>query len=183
MNISIRLLVGLVLVAVAFALTGCGGGIQIRIPKEVIEKAVTGKFPTIRSRGVMSVTLSNPKLDFKGSRNRLGVEADCRVRFLGLVPMSGDVICDGSLEYKPRTGAFHFTDVEVQDFNIKGLPKSKFDEFSGLIGTAVVKTLGGLEIYKLDSKDRTESLAKATLKSIRVTDDGVVATLSLLDNL
>ncbi|MDX6767279.1 MAG: DUF1439 domain-containing protein [Candidatus Methylacidiphilales bacterium] len=162
------------------ALVGCGGfSFEVKIPKSLIIDQVKHKFPTVRSKGLMTVKLANPQLDFEGSRNRLGVVADAEVRLLGMIPLPGKVDCDGTLEYRPKHGAFVFTDVKVKKFTIQGLSESRADEVSGIIGSAVLGALGGLEVYRLNPKATEEKLAKLALRSIRVTNDGVVAKLGL----
>lgn len=168
------------LAALALVLAGCGGfSFETKIPRALVEKQVQHKFPTVRNKGLMSIKMSNPELDFQGSRNRLGVAANAEVRLLGMIPFPGKILCDGTLEYRPANGSFVFTDIKVKKFTFQGLPESKADEVTGLVGSAVLEALGGLEIYRLDPKATGEKLAKLALKSVRVTDDGIVARLGL----
>jgi hypothetical protein len=161
-------------------LAACGGfSFEVKIPKSLIEDQVKQKFPTVKNKGLMTVRLWNPVLDFQGSRNRLGVSANAEVKLLGLVPLRGSMVCDGTLLYKPQTGTFVFTDVKVKKFNIQDLPSSRADEVSGLILSAALSALGGLEIYKLNPEESTEKIAKLALKGIRVRDDGIVVKLGL----
>lgn len=172
--------VGILALTSLLAAVGCGGfSFEVKIPRSLIEQQVERKFPTVRNKGLLALKLADPKLDFQGSRNRLGVEASAEVRILGLVPIPGNIVCDGTLEYRPQNGTFVFTDVNVKKFTFRGLPESKADEVSGLVGSAALAVLGGLEIYKLDSNATEEKLTKLALKSVRVTDDGVVAKLGL----
>jgi hypothetical protein len=161
-------------------LAACGGfSFEVKIPRSLVEQQVERKFPTVRNKGLLSLKLSNPKLDFQGARNRLGVEASAELRILGMVPIPGSIVCDGTLEYQPQNGTFVFTDVQVKKFNIRDVPKTYADDIGGLVGTAALGALGGLEIYKLDANATEEKLAKLALKAIRVTDDGIVAKLGL----
>lgn len=170
----------LCLCSLALVLAACGGfSFEVKIPRALVEKQVQHKFPTVRNKGLMSIKLSNPVLDFEGSRNRLGVAANAEVRLLGMIPFPGKILCDGALEYRPANGSFVFTDIKVKKFTFQGLPESKADEVTGLVGGAVLEVLGGLEIYRLDPKATEEKFAKLALKSVRVTDDGIVARLGL----
>ena len=152
---------------------------EVLIPRTVVERQVGHRFPTARSQGVMTVRISNPVLDFQGSRNRLGVIADTEVRILGIIPVRGKVHCDGSLAYRPETGAFVFTDVLVRSFQVDGLPESQADQASGLIGSAVLAALGGLEVYRLNPNEVHGRLASYTLRGIRITDRGIAVRLAL----
>jgi hypothetical protein len=161
-------------------MTACGGfSFEVKIPRSLVEQQVERKFPTVRNKGLLSLKLSDPKLDFQGARNRLGVEATAELRILGMLPIPGSIVCDGTLEYRPETGSFVFTDIQVKKFNIRDVPSSYADDIGGLVGTAALSALGGLEIYKLDANATEEKFAKLVLKSIRVTDDGIVAKLGL----
>lgn len=160
----------------------CGGfSFEVKIPKELIIKQVNHKFPTVKSKGLMTVKLSKPVLDFQGSRNRLGVTADAEVKIFGMIPLRGLVICDGTLQYNKKNGAFNYTDIQVKKFSFKEIPESKVDQVSGLVGSAVLSALGGLEVYRLNPDDSQEKLAKLALKGVRITDNGVVAKLGLGD--
>lgn len=171
---------GFCALALALFLAGCGGfSFEVKIPRALVEKQVERKFPTVRNKGLITLKLSEPKLDFQGARNRLGVVADAEVRLLGMIPFPGTIQCDGTLEYRPQNATFVFTDIKVQKYTFKGLPESKADEVSGLVGSAALAALGGLEIYQLDAKATEEKLAKLALKAVRVTDDGIVAKLGL----
>jgi len=164
----------------ALILGGCGGfAFEVKIPRKLVEEQVARKFPTVRNKGLLSLKLSNPQLDFQGSSNRLGVKADAEVRILRALPIPGTILCDGTLEYRPQTGTFVFTDVQVKKFNIRDLPQSYADDIAGLVGTAALGALGGLEIYQLNPEATEEKLAKLALKGVRVTDDGIVAKLGL----
>lgn len=168
------------ILALSLGLVACGGfAFEVKIPRAMIEQQVEKKFPTVRNKGLLSLKLANPKLDFQGARNRLGVAASAEVRIFGMIPIPGQILCDGTLEYRPENGTFVFTDVDVKKFTFNGLPESKMDEVSGLVGSAALSVLGGLEIYKLDPKASEEKLAKMALRGIRVTDDGIVAKLGL----
>ena len=168
------------MLALCLGLAGCGGfSFEVKIPRAMVLEQVRHKFPTVRNKGLMSIKLSNPELDFEGSRNRLGVSANAEVRLFGLIPMPGHILCDGTLEYRPASGSFVFTDIKVKKFTFQGLPESKADEVAGLVGSAALGALGGLEIYRLDPHATEEKLAKLALKSVRVTNDGIVARLGL----
>jgi hypothetical protein len=135
----LRLLLGLLPLSFLAILVSCGGfRLEVKIPKSIIIKQVERKFPTVKSKGLITVKLSHPVLDFKGSSNRLGVRADAEVRVLNVLPIRGLIDCDGSLLYKPETGTFHFTDVKVKKFSFKELPSSRADEINGLLATSVL---------------------------------------------
>jgi len=168
-------------------LSGCSGGLSFLVPKAAIVKAVTGQFPTVRNQGLLTVQLMNPVLDFQGSRSRLGIQADAIVRMRELLPFQktvnaafkGHIILDGILEYRPATGTFVFGDVKVRKFEIADLPRSELDAVTGAVTGMAVNALGGLEVYKFDPTDWKGRFAKGILRSIRVTDDGVLATFGL----
>lgn len=176
MKASRLTLVGVVF-SFALFLFGCGASFEIKIPRSIINDQVQKQFPTVRHQGLMTVKITDPVLDFEGSKNRLGLTAVAEVRFFGLVPVTGSVDADGTLKYLPETGEFQFTDIQVRKFNLKGLPQSQFDEVTAAIGTQIVGALGGLKVYKFNPDDAKERAAKAVLRGIRVTDDGIVAKL------
>jgi hypothetical protein len=183
-------------------MTGCGSTFSYLVPKAAIVKAVNGQFPTVRSQGVLTLQITNPVLDFEGSKNRLGIAADVTVRVsLPKVPqvssalsgltskvvpsgtpkteVKGYMVLDGVLDYRPDTGTFVFSDVKVRKFDLQGLPRTELDSAAALATGTAVGALGGLELYKLDSTDWRQRLAKGVLKSIQVTNDGVLVKFGL----
>lgn len=177
----------------ALLLAGCGSTFSFLVPKAAIVKAVTGQFPTVKSQGVVTLRITNPVLDFQGSKNRLGIRADVSVgigapqvaSFLSQVTkaakteVTGYMLLDGTLGYKPENGTFVFTDIQIRKFAVDALPRTDFDQVMGLATSAVVNSLGGLELYKLDTTDWKQRLAKGVLKGITVTDDGVLVKFGL----
>jgi hypothetical protein len=165
----------------------CSGGITFLVPKAAIVKAVSGQFPTVRNQGVLTLQMLNPVLDFRGSSDRLGIQADAVVRLRKLVPFEqglngefkGRILLDGVLDYQPATGIFVFSDVKVRKFDISDLPRSELDTVNGAITGMAVNALGGLQVYKLDQSDWKQRLAKGVLRGIRVTDDGVLVKFGL----
>jgi len=186
-----RLLIVLALVPLLFA--ACSGGLSFLVPKAAIVKAVTGQFPTVRDQGVFTLQLLNPVLDFQGSRSRLGIQADAVVKLrtsLGGISLplqgsgvkdsyKGRIFLDGVLDYQAATGVFVFSDVKVRKFEVDGLPRGQLDTVTGLATTAVISSLGGLQVYKLDQSDWKGRLAKGVLRGIQVTDDGVLVKFGL----
>lgn len=188
-----RLFAFLGLAVVAATVAGCGSTFNFLVPKAAIVKAVTGQFPTVKSQGVITLRITNPVLDFQGSKNRLGIKADVAVgigvpqvaSFLSKVTnaahteVTGYMLLDGTMGYKPESGTFVFTDVKIRKFEVNALPRSDFDAVMGLATSAVVNALGGLELYKLDTSDWKQRLAKGVLRGITVTDNGVLVKFGL----
>ncbi len=179
--------------AILAAFTGCGSTFSFLVPKAAIVKAVTGQFPTVKSQGVITLRITHPVLDFEGSKNRLGIKADVAVgigvpqvaSFLSKVTdaahteVTGYMLLDGTLGYQPESGTFVFTDLKVRKFAVDALPRSDFDAVAGMATSAVVNALGGLQLYKLDTTDWKQRLAKGVLRGITVTDDGVLVKFGL----
>ncbi len=168
------------LLSVAVALAACGGiSFEIKIPKSLIVSQLDSRFPFTKNKGLMTVTVSDPVLNFNGSSNRLEVKANTVVRILGLIPIKGNVLTDGTLEYRPATATFHFKEVKIKEFNIKGIPESQLDQVTGLLGTVMLAVLGDIEVYKLNPTDTKENIGRLGLKGIRMVDDGVMVRLGI----
>lgn len=158
----------------------CGGmSFKVTIPRDVVEKQVVAKFPITRDKGLMTVTIDDVDLDFTKKPDRLTVLGKAKVAFLGLIPVEGDVVVNGKVKYRPQSGSFHFTDIQLEKFHLEELPESKLDEVSGVLGSVVVAALGGLKIYTLDPNDAKENLAKLVLHDVNVNNKGITVTLGL----
>lgn len=130
-----------------------------------------------KHKGLLTIVISDPVLDFSVGNNRIGVQADTIVSVLGLLPVEGKTLATGGLKYDPQDGTFKFVKVKVEKFQMKELPEDKVDEVTGLVGNVLASVLGGLEIYKLDPSKAEEKLASLVLKDVQVVEDGVLVTL------
>ena len=152
---------------------------DILIPKSVIASQLQKTFPTVNNKGWMTVQLMQPQLEFLGNENRLRIVANVEVKFLGLLPVPGTATASGTLSYHPETGTFHYSDVKVEKFDLPNLPTGHYDEVTAQIGTLLLSSVNGLEIYRLDPKSTGDKLAELVLRGIKVRNDGIVVTVGL----
>ncbi|MDX2226275.1 MAG: DUF1439 domain-containing protein [Verrucomicrobiae bacterium] len=160
----------------------CGKpSVDVKIPQNLILERVDKKFPMTVNKGLYTLEILNPKVELNGRTGRIDIEADTVTRVFGLVPVSGRVLADASVEFRAGPGTIHITDLKVRDYELGdgAKPDGKKEEVMGFLADSIAGSLNGLEVYQLDSRDRLEKLAKSHLKKIRVSDKAVVVTLGL----
>jgi hypothetical protein len=170
------LLTSAFLASVLVLLPGCGRSFEIELPKNQVISRVKQKFP-VEKGGLMTVTLTNPELIFKGSENRLEVDVDVTIRALGLIPLKGKALVSGELAYIADRKAIGFDKVKVHKVNIKDMPEGRHEEVVGIIGSAITPLLGSIELYQFDANSRVEQLAGAHLRGFRITDNSLVVKI------
>jgi hypothetical protein len=164
-----------VLSASLLFLAGCGPiSFDITVPRETIVQRLAGQFPLTRTSGPMTLTLSNPHIDFETAQNRIGMRAEVTVEMEGMPPARGETAFDGTLTFENL--AFVFGDVTMKKFEVSGLPDDG-GRLQELMRRSVLREIRNMTVYHIHADDPKEKLAAETLQGVRVSDTGLVITL------
>ena len=125
---------------------------------------------------VACLTLSDPRVRLAEGSDRIGLSADVLMA-LGRRQVSGKVAFSGVLRYVRYDGDFFLDDVQVDDFELTGLPPEFVDVVKAKGPAAMRRALEGHPIYSIkDDKSVKTSLARLAVRDVRVVGGKVRVT-------
>lgn len=182
-NIGAPLLAIIALLAVP-ALSGCDDlTLNLSIDKSRIQERVEQKFPIEQQMDPVTVTLSNPVIDFKAGPDRIGLTSDVKVgRSGGLLSLNGTARTSGKVRYEPSDATFYMTDIKIEevDLPMKLANEQRREKTRALVNTTIEGSLKDIPLDTLQNKSAKEA-AGALIKSVTVKDDKLVIKMSLGD--
>ena len=181
MNIMLsRLVMSSATLAMVLLAAACRNlDVNVRIPREMIQKQVEAQFPIERRDGLLFVRFANPGVDLDGERDRIVFRASMEVSALGLWNAPGMVSVDAGLSYEPPEGAFYARDAVIRELELGGLGSEALQQVRTLASTLLKSRLEKIPLYRLNPRDTKENLARLLLRSVRIEDRSVVVTLGL----
>ncbi len=161
--------------AAAFLTAGCGiPSFDIHVPKETIMERIGHQFPVTKKNGAITLTLSNPRVEFKSAENRLGSHADLLAEMQGARPAHGEMECDGTLAYEDDAVAF--TDAALKELQLNGRPDDS-EQLKQLMAQSLLHELNGMKVYHIHPDDPKERFVAKALREVVVTDQGITIRL------
>lgn len=144
----------------------------LKFGPEVLQKRITGVFPLKVKKFIFVFKIFDPVVVIPPNTvDRIGVEVSLQVSIPGLLKAQGRGLVHGEIDYLRSTGEFFFFDPELQNFDVKGLPKRYQEEVRGLFESIMKSALSDISIFKFDEKERKQKIAKRMLKSVKVEDE------------
>lgn len=147
----------------ALALAGCASALgdqTLFIDQARLQQRLDSRFPLNKAfLGLLNVTISQPRLRFDTSANRLGTTLNLTAPpMLGLTPaLNGTLDLSYALRYEPADHSVRMRDVQVHSVNLKdsqGRSNSRVNSALSLVGQQLLQDF---TLYKLTDAD----LAKA----------------------
>lgn len=137
-----------------------------------LEKRIVPLFPIKKKKLIFIFKITDPEVILPPDRdNRVGISVSMKVSIPGLLAARGRAVIHGEIDYWAEEGEFYFFDPEIDELAIDGLPRRYQDEVRGLFESIIRSAVSDLCIYKFDTEDRRQLIAKRMLKSIRVEDE------------
>lgn len=137
-----------------------------------LEKRIVPLFPIKKKKLIFVFKITDPEVILPPDRNnRVGIAVSMKVSIPGLLAARGRAVIHGEIDYWAEEGEFYFFDPEIDELEIKGLPRRYQDEVRELFEAIIRSAVSDLCIYKFDGADRKQVIAKRLLKSIRVEDE------------
>jgi hypothetical protein len=170
------------LAVVLIGLVGCSGmllcdvahrELVIRITQEQIQKRLDSKFPVSkRYLAVFDLTLADPRVAMPEGSDRVffSVSAQTNVRVDGK-DLTGTAGIASRIRYKPEDGSLVLSDPQVSHLTISLVPEEYRTAVLDVARLAAREFLDGYEVYRLDTSDSKQALARLVLKDV-VVDQG-----------
>jgi len=144
----------------------------LKFGPEVLQKRINGVFPLKVKKFIFVFKVFDPVVVIPPETvDRIGVEVSLQVKIPGLLKAQGRGLVHGEIDYLGSSGEFFFFDPELQNFDVKGLPKRYQEEVRGLFESIMKSALSDISIFKFDEEDRKQKIAKRMLKSVKVEDE------------
>ncbi|MBV1869849.1 MAG: DUF1439 domain-containing protein [Gammaproteobacteria bacterium] len=139
---------------------------------EVLQKRITGVFPLKVKKFIFVFKIFDPVVVIPPNAiDRIGVEVSLQVSIPGLLKAEGRGLVHGEIDYLNSSGEFFFFDPELQNFDIRGLPRRYQEEVRGLFESIMKSALSDISIFKFDEADRKQKIARHMLKSVKVENE------------
>jgi hypothetical protein len=164
----------LAVTAIAAIVISCGKTWEIPISKDVVIKQIEKQFP-IEKGSLLVVKISNPKVQFDGSRSKIIINLDTRVSApMGIAARDGSISVESNVDYNPAKKAIVLKDPALRSIDIAGLDNEKAKQVKEIIVPQIGKALDGLTVYTFDQSSTVEKLASKHLAGFRITNDDLI---------
>jgi hypothetical protein len=182
------------LAALCLVAAGCTT-ITMRISRDELEANLARRFPRELDEHVVTVRMSDPRIDFPGTPDRIGIRLRVEVTSAsGRSQLPGAARVEGRIEYVAAEHAFYIRDPRVTELRLD--PPEGRGSLSRLarrarhlrgaelaapvVRAALAELLGRHPVYRLDAR-RSEREAKAIrhLRRVRIDDQDLVLELGL----
>ena len=155
------------------------GEVRVPLDEATLQSAIVGAFPVKGKERLYSYTLENPHLTLPEKGNRLRFSSDLAVRLPVGGPVKGIITVECGLRYDPATAALFAEHVKLTGLDIRKLPRGVTASLKPVITPLLDSTLKKQPLYTLTNATLPESLARATLKSVRVESGHIVAVFGV----
>ena len=152
-------------------------GSQISFTTPQLQRHLNNSFPREFDKlgGLVSATLSNPRLAIPPGDDRLRLDFDIGVRGLGLGEISkGRFALTSSLRYDPATRGLHLLNPEIVDVNLPGSGSLKESGTRELINAVLTEYANQEPVYRIDA-DVLDRLPSNKRIGATLIEDGRIA--------
>lgn len=154
-----------------YATTSCAQWGTIALSEADVQQRVQTQFPVARALPLAgTLTLSNPVVNLRDPKGRVGLLLDAAVGVPQLGRMAGQTEVSGAVRFDAGKGQFMLDDARVESLRIPGVPPNYLSTVQAAANATVAATLQSLPIYTLRDENLAEKYAKANLKSVRIED-------------
>lgn len=167
----------------------------MRIPRDELEAKIARHFPRELDEHVVTVRASDPRIDFPGGPDRIGIRLRVEVTSMsGRSHVAGSGRVEGRLEYVAAEHAFYVREPRVTDLQLEPpqgrgslsrlVRRARHATGAELAAPAVRRALAELlrrrPVYRLDAqRSAREAKAIRHLRSVHVDDPDLVLVLGL----
>lgn len=155
------------------------GAQDIVFTRAELQQELQTRMPLVQRTGLFDLTLSDPVVELKALEQRLQIRTAVLVSTTLGGAIRGEVTVDGKLRYKNSNHSFYIDEPKIQDLQVDGMPEDLQAQLKLLAQDLLLHSLTDKPIYRLKDDNVQEALARMMLKSIRIEEDSVLASLSL----
>lgn len=150
---------------------------DISFSKQRLQAELEKNLPVIQQQGLFSIALHKPELELLAAQQRLSIRSMVLVKTALGTENHGQVKVNGKLRYQQEDHSFYIDDPRIVEFNFYDLPANLQMPVQTLLEDIVSTAVTQRPVYTLSDKNFEESMAKMMLKSIRIKEHAVVASL------
>ena len=140
----------------------------MEIPENEIQQKVAAMMPIQKTKFLMTVVLSDPKVSLIQESNEVAVSSPIDITAPAGINGSGFVKIQGSVSYDAKSGEFFLRNPTIIEFEVKGLPAKYQSQIKLVVQSALESALATRPIYKLKDDNLKQKFTKAILKSVTV---------------
>lgn len=190
-----RMSIALTALALAMGLAACkdmSGKLttQVAVTGAQIQEKVSARFPIERSQGDVKITLSNPKVNLDGGRERLLIDTDLLVRLPTMEvgrrgrtvtppALTGKARVEGSITYDKAAGVVYFDSGDLKELKLDQLPPDVMVKVKAAASSSVQEKLARIPVFVLDEAKLEHQAAKHLLQGVKVTDGALEVEVGL----
>lgn len=156
-----------------------GFSYTLEMTEQQIQQKVDALMPLKKKQLFFLITLSGAKVDLVEGKNEISLFSQIQVDAPNNIRATGRAEIAGTLKYNAKQGAFYLHNAVVKTLEVDQLDKSLLPTVKQLAQGAISQSLNRHPVYQLNDQDLQQKLAKTTLKSIRVENETLKATLGL----
>jgi len=150
------------------------------ITESEIQETLTNLFPIEKESFVVTFSLSDPKVIFDTSSNRIELYCKCITRPAGgmLGEFEYPLHFSTSLLYEDNSNSLYFHNIQIEENTARSIPS----EIRGVIIPAITKLTNDIveeyPIYSLNDESLTHRFAQRYCRDIEVRSSSIVITFS-----
>ena len=168
-RIAVAVLALLALLAAAWwGLQHFGNETHIDVSREELQQRLAAKFP-VKNCALTCIELSEPVIGLTEGSDRISFSTTILVN-LGRLQLPGRLAFSGKLRYVRYAGDFFFEQIEIQEFQLSGLPPVLADAVRANGQSLIGMALSSYPIYSIKDNSANASLAKRALRDVQVVD-------------
>lgn len=155
-------------------------GNQLSFTAPQLQRHLNNRFPREFDKlgGLVSATLSNPRLTLPPGDNRLRLDFDIGVRALGAGEVSsGHFALASSLRYDPATQGLHLLNPEIIDVEVPGSGSLMKGGTRGLINAVLTEYAEQEPVYRIDADVLDRLPASKRIGATSIEDGRIVVEL------
>jgi len=145
-----------------------GDNLAIELTEQELQTRLAARFPIQNcSLIIVCLDITSPQLKLVEDSDRIALSADLAAtvvqrRYVGALSFSGKV------RYVAQEGEFFLDDIEIQRFELEGVP-TQYTDMLRSRGPAVLRgVLATRPIYTLKADNAQQRLARLTVRDVRV---------------
>jgi hypothetical protein len=175
-NMMITRVIALVFMAL-ISQVSFGFEYTLEFNQEDIQTRIDGMLPVKKETFVAVVTLDQAKVRLLENTDQIGLDAKLFVNTIAGINAQGLVSLQGSVTYLSEQGAFYLHQAKITHLEIDKVPAEFLPQLKELAQSGLNQALNKRPIYVLKKDDMQHQLIKSSLKSIKISNQTLKATL------
>ncbi|MCD8522074.1 MAG: DUF1439 domain-containing protein [Saccharospirillaceae bacterium] len=151
---------------------------EIRLSEQQLQQQLNRQMPLSQRQGMVTLTLSHPKLDLLPSGNRLSLQTNAVIATSIGLQSSGQLTVEGKIRYDKALYSFFIEEPVIRQLDIDGLAPALQPQLTALAQKALTPALTGQPVYTLSDQDVTQAMARMMLQSLTITETEVLLVMS-----